>query len=80
MNRFKTHSSHWGAFSGRYENGSLEVRPHPGDPDPSPLLGNIPAIAHSPMRIRRPAIRRGWLEGTPDHAQNRGADDYVEVS
>ncbi|TBB18359.1 Asp-tRNA(Asn)/Glu-tRNA(Gln) amidotransferase GatCAB subunit C (plasmid) [Rhizobium ruizarguesonis] len=80
MNRFKTHSSHWDAFSGRYENGSLEVRPHPGDPDPSPLLGNIPAIAHSPMRIRRPAIRRGWLEGTPDHAQNRGADDYVEVS
>ncbi|MGO7374274.1 molybdopterin-dependent oxidoreductase, partial [Rhizobium ruizarguesonis] len=34
----------------------------------------------SPMRIRRPAIRRGWLEGTPDHAQDRGADDYVEVS
>lgn len=80
MNSFKTHSSHWGAFSGRYENGGLEVRPHPGDPHPSPLLGNIPAIAHSPMRIRRPAIRRGWLEGTPGHAQNRGADDYVEVS
>ncbi|MGO6686383.1 molybdopterin guanine dinucleotide-containing S/N-oxide reductase [Rhizobium leguminosarum] len=80
MNRFKTHSSHWGAFSGRYENGGLEVRPHPGDPHPSPLLGNLPAIAHSPMRIRRPAIRRGWLEGTPGHAQNRGADDYVEVS
>ncbi|MBY5885976.1 molybdopterin-dependent oxidoreductase [Rhizobium leguminosarum] len=80
MNRFKTHSSHWGAFSGRYENRGLEIRPHPGDPHPSPLLGNIPAIAHSPMRIRRPAIRRGWLEGTPDHAQNRGADDYVEVS
>ncbi|ASS58792.1 molybdopterin guanine dinucleotide-containing S/N-oxide reductase (plasmid) [Rhizobium leguminosarum] len=80
MNSFKTHSSHWGAFSGRYENGGLEVRPHPGDPHPSPLLGNIPAIAHSPMRIRRPAIRRGWLEGAPGHAQNRGADDYVEVS
>ncbi|MGO7420991.1 molybdopterin-dependent oxidoreductase, partial [Rhizobium ruizarguesonis] len=80
MNRFKTHSSHWGAFSGRYENRGLEIRPHPGDPHPSPLLGNIPAIAHSPMRIRRPAIRRGWLEGTPDHAQNRGADDYVEVN
>ena len=80
MNRFKTHSSHWGAFSGRYESGGLEVRPHPGDPHPSPLLGNIPAIAHSPVRIRRPAIRRGWLEGTADHAQFRGADEYVEVS
>ena len=80
MNRFKTHSSHWGAFSGRYENGGLEVLPHPGDPHPSPLLGNIPAIAHSPVRIRRPAIRRGWLEGTADHAQFRGANEYVEVS
>jgi hypothetical protein len=47
MNTFKTHSSHWGAFSGRYENGWLEVRPHPGDPHPSPLLGNLPAVANS---------------------------------
>lgn len=80
MNSFKPHSSHWGAFSGRYENGTLEIRPHPGDPHPSPLLGNIPAIADSPARVRRPAIRRGWLEGLPCHANKRGADDYVEVS
>ncbi|KAA1176572.1 molybdopterin-dependent oxidoreductase [Rhizobium tropici] len=80
MNAFKTHSSHWGAFSGRYENGKLEIRPHPGDPHPSPLLGNLPAIADSPARVRRPAIRRGWLEGTPGHAAKRGADDYLEVS
>lgn len=80
MNVFKTHSSHWGAFTGRYENGKLEIRPHPADPHPSPLLGNLPAIAHSPVRIRRPAVRRGWLEGAPGNAQKRGADDYVEVS
>ncbi|WFU05171.1 molybdopterin-dependent oxidoreductase (plasmid) [Rhizobium sp. CB3171] len=79
MNPFKTHSSHWGAFSGRYEKGKLEIRPHPGDPHPSPLLGNLPATADSPARIRRPAIRRGWLEGEPGHAQRRGADDYLEV-
>jgi biotin/methionine sulfoxide reductase len=80
MNSFKPHSSHWGAFSGRYEGGKLEILPHPGDPNPSPLLGNIPAAADSSARIRRPAIRRGWLEGAPDNRQKRGMDDYVEVS
>jgi len=80
MSSFKPHSSHWGAFSGRYENGTLHIRPHPDDPHPSPLLGNIPAIADSPARVRRPAIRRGWLEQAPAHAKKRGADDYIEVS
>lgn len=80
MNSFKPHSSHWGAFSGRYQNGQLEIRPHPDDPHPSPLLGNLSAVANSPVRIKRPAIRRGWLEGQPDHALKRGADEYVEVS
>jgi biotin/methionine sulfoxide reductase len=80
MDNYRTHSSHWGAFSGSYRNGKLDIRPHPGDPHPSPLLGNLPAIADSSARIRRPAIRRGWLEGKPDNARMRGADDYVEVS
>ncbi|UXS05464.1 molybdopterin guanine dinucleotide-containing S/N-oxide reductase [Agrobacterium tumefaciens] len=80
MNSFKPHSSHWGAFSGRFENGQLEIKPHPDDPHPSPLLGNLAAVADSPVRIKRPAVRRGWLEGKPGHEQNRGADDFVEVS
>lgn len=79
MNVFKPHSSHWGAFSGRFENGKLEVVPHPDDPHPSPLLGNISAVADSPARVRRPAVRRGWLERAPGHAQQRGVDDYVEI-
>lgn len=80
MNAFKPHSSHWGAFSGRYEGGKLEIQPHPDDPNPSPLLGNISAIADSPARVRRPAVRRGWLEGKPGNAGLRGMDEYVEVS
>ncbi|XUY30165.1 molybdopterin guanine dinucleotide-containing S/N-oxide reductase (plasmid) [Agrobacterium sp. rho-8.1] len=80
MNSFKPHSSHWGAFSGRVENGRLEIRPHPNDPHPSPLLGNLASVADSPVRIRRPAVRRGWLERKNGHEQKRGADDYVEVS
>ena len=80
MNAFKPHSSHWGAFSGRVQDGKLEIKPHPDDPHPSPLLGNLPAVADSPARVRRPAVRRGWLEGKPGNAETRGADDYVEVS
>lgn len=80
MNSFKPHSSHWGAFSGRVVGGRLEIRPHNNDPHPSPLLGNLPAVADSPVRVRRPAIRRGWLEANCDHAQKRGADEFVEAS
>ncbi|MBY5768345.1 molybdopterin-dependent oxidoreductase [Rhizobium leguminosarum] len=80
MDGFKPHSSHWGAFYGRHQGEALEIRPHPNDPYPSPLLGNLPAIVHSPARIRRPAVRRGWLEGKPDNAGKRGSDGYVEVS
>jgi biotin/methionine sulfoxide reductase len=80
MNSFKPHSSHWGAFSGRFQQGKLEIKPHPDDPHPSPLLGNLPSVADSSARIRRPAVRSGWLDGKPGNAQSRGADDYVEVS
>lgn len=80
MDGFKPHSSHWGAFFGRHQGETLEILPHPADPHPSPLLGNLPAIAHSPARIRRPAVRRGWLEGRPGNAGSRGSDGYVEVS
>lgn len=80
MTSFKPHSSHWGAFSGRVENGRLEIRPHDNDPHPSPLLGNLSAVADSPVRIRRPAVRRGWLEAAHNHAQRRGADEFVEIS
>ncbi|WP_431324268.1 molybdopterin guanine dinucleotide-containing S/N-oxide reductase [Rhizobium sp. YTU87027] len=80
MDGFKPHSSHWGAFYGRHQGEALEIRPHPADPHPSPLLGNLPAIAHSPARIRRPAVRRGWLEGKPDNTKKRGSDVYVEVA
>lgn len=61
-------------------NGRLEIKPHGNDPHPSPLLGNLPAVADSPVRIKRPAVRRGWLEADRNHAQRRGADDFVEVS
>src|SRR6185437_3349138 len=73
------HASHWGAFSAWREDGRLIVRPHPGDPDPSPLLRNIPDAAAHRARIARPMVRRGWLEQGPGPTDRRGRDQFVAM-
>ena len=73
------HSSHWGAFSVLVRDGGVEVVPHPRDPNPSPLLGNIPASVSHHARVARPMIRRGWLEGGPGADQGRGREAFVPV-
>ncbi len=60
-----THSAHWGVFTARREDGRLRVRPHTGDPDPSPVLDNIPDALDHPARVLFPAVRRGWWENGP---------------
>lgn len=79
QDRFRQHSSHWGAFSARMENGRLAIRPFAGDPEPSALLANIPASLRHPARLARPLVRRGWLEDGPGPDKRRGSDDYVEM-
>jgi biotin/methionine sulfoxide reductase len=74
------HSAHWGAFSVRRRDGAIEIVPHPGDPAPSPLLGNLAASLTHRARIARPAVRRGWLERGPGTDRGRGRDDFVAVS
>jgi biotin/methionine sulfoxide reductase len=71
------HSSHWGAFSVLLRDERIEVVPHPRDPDPSPLLGNIPATVSHRARIAEPMIRRGWLERGPGADRRRGRDEFV---
>ncbi|WP_299819707.1 molybdopterin-dependent oxidoreductase [uncultured Jannaschia sp.] len=73
------HSSHWGRFRGRLQGDRLEIRPHPDDPDPSPLLENFTDALRHRARVARPAIRRGWLERGPGPDDRRGTDEYVEV-
>jgi len=73
------HSSHWGAFSVLLRDGNVEIVPHPRDPDPSPLLGNIPASVTHRARIAAPMIRRGWLERGPGADRRRGRDEFVPV-
>jgi len=76
----RPNASHWGAFSVRAEPGGLvEVIPHPSDPAPSPLLGNIPGALRHATRVARPAVRRGWLEEGPGPSDRRGGEPFVEV-
>ena len=60
--------------------GEIVVTPHPDDPAPSPLLGNIPGALRHATRVRRPAVRRGWLEHGPGPSDRRGQDPFCEVS
>lgn len=76
---FLPHSSHWGAFSARWHEGRLDVRPYPGDPDPSPLLGNLEASLRNPARIAQPMVRRGWLERGPGPDAARGRDEFIPM-
>lgn len=80
-------TSHWGAFSVRTDadGGIAEVLPHPADPAPSPLLGNVAGALAHPTRVRRPAIRRDWLERVsqgldPAPTGSRGTEPFVEVA
>ena len=56
------------------------VEPHPADPDPSPINGNIPEGIHGDARVRRPAVRASYLERGPlARTKERGTEPFVEV-
>ncbi|MEU2123609.1 molybdopterin-dependent oxidoreductase [Nocardia niwae] len=75
-----THLTHWGAFEADSDGERLtEVRPWRGDPEPTPLIGNVASAQHHPTRIDRPYVRRGWLEHGPGPGP-RGSESFVPVS
>jgi biotin/methionine sulfoxide reductase len=76
----RPHSAHWGVFRARLQEGRLEVRPHPGDPDPNPIIDNFThALAH-PARVTVPMVRRGWLANGPGPDGRRGRDEFVPMA
>ncbi|MEF2072705.1 molybdopterin-dependent oxidoreductase [Consotaella aegiceratis] len=79
IERFRQHSSHWGAFSACMRDGRLELKPFDQDPDPSPLLANIPAAIDHPARLKKPLVRRGWLQDGPGPDARRGSEGYVAM-
>src|SRR5436305_11375903 len=49
------HHSHWGAFLAEVEGDRLVgAQPFGRDPELSPMLAAIPAMAYSPLRIAQP--------------------------
>lgn len=80
MGKTVSHLSHWGALRLTVEDDEVvAVAGHPDDPAPSPLIDNFLDSARSDSRVRRPAVRRGWLENGPGPDGRRGADEFVEV-
>ncbi|HEX5097537.1 MAG TPA: molybdopterin-dependent oxidoreductase, partial [Acidimicrobiia bacterium] len=80
MRQTLPHMSHWGAFRVTVENDTIvEVEGHPDDPAPSPLLANYLDGIRNESRVRKPAVRKGWLDRGPGPDPHRGADDFVEV-
>jgi biotin/methionine sulfoxide reductase len=77
---FKPHTSHWGVFSARWQDGKLDVVPDAGDPDPNGIIDNFPTALRHRARIAQPMVRRGWLERGPGADRKRGRDDFVPMS
>lgn len=77
---YKPHTSHWGVFSARWRDDTLDVRPYPKDPDPNRLIYNFSNVLRHKARVAEPMIRRGWLERGPGPDSRRGRDEFVPVS
>ena len=76
----KLTASHWGIGVAHVQDGRiLSVEGHPSDPMASAINQNIASSLQGAARVRRPAIRKSWLDG--DRAKvSRGCDSFVEVS
>jgi biotin/methionine sulfoxide reductase len=75
-------ATHWGTYYVTERAGRLiKVEPWEGDPDPSPIGESLVAAVQGPLRIKSPAIRKGWLQNGPRKTLNdRGSEPFVEVS
>lgn len=71
-------SSHWGVYEVEMRGAeAVALHPFKGDPDPSPIGLHMLAPELDRIRIRRPAIRKGWLHGRA--RTGRGREPFVEV-
>ncbi len=77
--KLQPHSAHWGVFRAGWQDGRLTVQPHPGDPDPNPIIDNFTTALHHKARVTTPMVRRGWLERGPGADGQRGRDSFVAM-
>ena len=79
--------THWGTYDLTVVDGRLVgVEAIAEDPDPSPIGQGLLDLADHPLRVRRPAVRRGFLDEVASgrrarrpSGRRRGAEPFVEL-
>ncbi|WP_130833816.1 molybdopterin-dependent oxidoreductase [[Erwinia] mediterraneensis] len=72
---------HWGTWQVTTRDGKIAaVTPVPWDKHPSCIGQSLPDAVTSKTRIRRPAVRAGYLKNGPASRAGRGKEPFVEVS
>lgn len=72
--------THWGSYRARFDGDRLEgLSPVEIDPDPSPIANSMIDALDNPGRIRKPAVRKSFLDGDRSSGHRRGCEAFVEV-
>ena len=72
---------HWGTYRVTTDNGVLtHVSPVEWDRNPSKIGQSLPGAVQGSSRVRRPAVRLGYLQNGAASRDGRGREPFVEVS
>lgn len=75
-------AAHWGIYEVE-SNGdeAIKLSPIPADPHPSGIgSGMLEACRDEDVRVKRPAVRKSWLEDGPgSRPERRGQEPFVEI-
>jgi len=72
---------HWGTYQVETQQGKLiGVRPVEWDSNPSRIGESLPDAVQGASRVRRPAVREGFLKHGAASREGRGREPFVEVS
>ncbi len=73
-------STHWGVYRVRAEAGRIRaLEPFERDRAPSPIGAGMATSIDGPTRVRRPAVRAGFLKQGAASRERRGCEPFVEV-
>lgn len=73
-------SAHWGIREVQQDGRGLHLRSFEGDADPTPIGLDQHGDRVEAIRVRRPAVRKSWLEKGPGASPDlRGREPFVEV-
>ena len=76
-------ATHFGTYEvGADATGKPKLLPFRHDPDPSEIGLGYLDLADHPQRVRKPMVRKSWLEQGPlaGTGRLRGKDEFVEVT